>query len=218
MNSTIKIAIFVFCAWLFCLPVGARADIPSLDQLLTLLRNRYKQVDDLSANFVQTTKVKTISKDQKAEGKAYFKRPGKMRFDYETPPKKSFISDGSTLWMHSVDEKKYLKSPMPKDQGADVPMEILAGNIDLSTKFDASILGMDEGKAMLELRPKTESSYRKVILYIDSVSGELYKSVITDLYGNDVTMLFSNIKINQKLSDSVFVVKPGPGEEIISSQ
>ena len=35
----------------------------------------------------------------RAAGKAFFKRPGKMRWEYETPDRQTIITDNETLWI-----------------------------------------------------------------------------------------------------------------------
>jgi len=186
---------------------------------MKVVKSRYGQAAQLSASFVQTGVNRMMGTELKTEGKVYFKRPNRLRFDYLTEPKKSIVSDGQTLWMVWPDDKKYYSSTLPKDQGSEIPMKILAGNLDLSNNYEAEITGMDKDAAMLTLRPKTDrATYRQVVLYIDSKSGELQKSVVTDVYGNDVVLTFSDIDTQTKIKDSLFGFKPGPGYKEMGEQ
>jgi outer membrane lipoprotein carrier protein len=72
----------------------------TLESVLGGLEQRY-QAPSYRANFHQASPLPDIQITERAEGKAFFKRPGKFRWSYESPEVLDYISDGETLWIHS---------------------------------------------------------------------------------------------------------------------
>lgn len=201
--------IAVFSAPAFC------AD---LDEVLKGVKDHYEKITDLKADFVQETFVKTLGKKQFKNGKVYFKRPDKMRWDYEKPDHQQLLTDGFTLWAYNPEEKVVYMNKLDKQQSAKVPMQVLGGQIDVKKEFDASLGEIKEGKIQLVIKPKGKGpTYEKAILFLDESAYEVRRIDIVDLYGNVTTLKLTNVTINNQLKDSEFVYTPKPGVEVLSA-
>jgi len=68
----------------------------SLDYIISNIQQSYDAIYDFEARFVQESRVKSWSaaQVQKAEGVVYFKKEGKMCWDYQKPTPQRIISDG----------------------------------------------------------------------------------------------------------------------------
>src|SRR5512147_1895262 len=60
-----------------------------------------KGMQDLSAKFIQTATNRSLGQVQEASGLFLLKRPGKMRWEYQKPDERLFVTDGKTLWAYS---------------------------------------------------------------------------------------------------------------------
>ena len=72
-----------------------------LMQNLSFIQQRYQSISSFTGEFVQTS----IRNDEDsipvvAEGKVSFLRPGKMRWEYETPEEQLLVTDGKTVWLY----------------------------------------------------------------------------------------------------------------------
>ena len=47
-----------------------------------------------------------------SSGEVTFKKPGRMRWDYEKPDKSSYITDGGVLWLYEPDDKQAFKQDL----------------------------------------------------------------------------------------------------------
>ena len=76
----------------------------SQEQLMenvSFIQQRYQSISSFTGEFEQTS----IRNDEDsipvvAEGKVSFVRPGKMRWEYETPEEQLLVTDGETVWLY----------------------------------------------------------------------------------------------------------------------
>src|SRR5256714_5177676 len=65
-------------------------------------------------------------------GVAYFRRPGKMRWDYESPEKNLFLVDGKTAWFYVPGDHTVTRVPAKQSTDWRTPLALLAGEMELS--------------------------------------------------------------------------------------
>lgn len=85
------------------LAAPAQADeAPTVSSVLEKMHASYKGVKAVRAAFVQTSTGMSYFEPLKQTGVIVLESPGKMRWEFETPRKQQYLSDGTTLWV--VDE------------------------------------------------------------------------------------------------------------------
>ena len=85
-----------FAAFLFC-ALPAASFPQTAPGYVHQLEAAYKNARTLQASFLQT--YSESGRVSRAEsGVAYFRRPGKMRWEYASPEKNLFIVDGKFAW------------------------------------------------------------------------------------------------------------------------
>jgi outer membrane lipoprotein-sorting protein len=146
-------------------------------------------------------------------------KPGKMRWDYYSKPKKtkvtlkkSFISDGKTLWVVEHDNKQIVKKSLEKDL-MPVAISFLYGKGDLATDFDGVIDtkskygGKDD--IVLALTPKKQSAqYKKLYLVVDPTDHRVKQSVIIDSADNVNNFRFFEPDFDKQVEDKWFQFDP----------
>src|ERR1700726_3177747 len=65
-------------------------------------------------------------------GTAYFRRPGKMRWEYERPEKDLFLVDGKTAWFYVPADHTVTRVPAKQSEDLRTPLALLAGNMKIS--------------------------------------------------------------------------------------
>src|SRR5829696_3326848 len=73
---------------------GARLDVKAV---VAEVQKRYDGAADFRARFTQTMTSTTMGRKTNSAGEVMFKKPGRMRWDYEKPEKSSYITDGGVL-------------------------------------------------------------------------------------------------------------------------
>ncbi len=185
----------------------------------------YAQMNSLESKFRQEYNNTTFGKKSVSDGKLYISKPGKMRWDYMTPEKKHFISDGTTLWVYEVANKQAFQQSL-QDQVLPVAISFLYGKGDLATEFNAALdpgrYGA-KGDIVLKLTPKKPSAqYKNLWLVLDPKDHHVKESVILEASDNINHFKFTKLEVNSKDASQakhyVFNPKTVAGLKVIQPQ
>jgi outer membrane lipoprotein carrier protein len=95
------------------------------------LEARYRGSRTLSATFLERYSENGRVVRSEA-GVAYFRRPGKMRWEYESPEKNLFLVDGKTAWFYVPADHTVTRAPAKQSTDWRTPLALLAGEMKLS--------------------------------------------------------------------------------------
>ena len=126
-------------ALILCVLAAAPALIaqtsPQAAPVVRLLEARYRNVKTLKAIFLQTYRDGR-SGLQVESGTVYFSRPGRMRWEYESPESKLFIADGKTVWFYVPADRTATRAPFKDSTDWRTPLAWLTGKAKLSQLCD----------------------------------------------------------------------------------
>lgn len=209
----------VLCCFLWLALLAAPAAADELQSLIDGVQAKYGKVKNLTLDFEQIALVQQMGgREKRSAGVLYFARPGKMRWDYQTPHVKQIISDGKTLVVYYEEEAKAYVSKPSGEFDAALPMAILAGDIDLKTQYSAELLETVKPYACLRLTPKKPLGFEFLVLYINSESFLVEKVQTTDAYGNVTTILLKTPRFDTEIPESKFIFTPPAGVEVIDAE
>ena len=212
------------------------AEKANLQEILSAFKKGYASMEDLHADFSQRTYVASLKREEKGSGELFLKKKGgsaQFRFNY-TRPKQQIISNGKNIWYYLPDNKQVILTDSAKlfSGGNGIALSYLTGLGSLAEDFNTRLLADSpdkKGNYQLELIPKkNNSSVAKLQLSVSAktveisrraVAGEAFfpvaASVLVDQMGNQTTIEYSNIRLNNGLSSDRFSFKPPAGVEII---
>jgi outer membrane lipoprotein carrier protein len=104
------------------------------------LQARYDATKDFTADFTQTVEAATLGKPLQSAGQVFFKRPGRMRWEFLEPEKQTIIADGKLLWVYQPEHHQVLKPPFRAAFQSATPISFLLGVGQLKIDFDATLL------------------------------------------------------------------------------
>jgi outer membrane lipoprotein carrier protein len=195
-----------------------RADQKKVDETVKRLQSRYDSTTDFTADFNQAVEVPSLGKTLKSTGRVFFKRPGRMRWEFQTPEKQMIVADGTTLWLYQPDHHQVLKTPFRAAFQSATPVSFLFGVGELSKDFNPSLLKSErKGVVRLKLVPKQDSEIGTLVLDVDSTTYDIVAAEVTDPLGNVTRLAFSNMKRGVGLADSQFAFAAPPGTDVIES-
>src|SRR5215475_8074289 len=84
------------------------------------LQKKYSQIKDLKMDFVQNYQSPRHS-PRTETGILYLRRPGMMRWEYQSPSQKLFVSDGKTIYFYLPDENQVQKVPVKESRDQRIP-------------------------------------------------------------------------------------------------
>ena len=180
-----------------------------LDSVLTQVQDKYEDMNDFHSDFTQEATVRSLKQVQKAEGEVWFKKPGKMRWNYYRPNKDVIVSDGRTMWFYNHEEKQVIESPMTEVVDTPTTTTFLSGLGNIKTQFNARFSQAnfpdEDGNYLIDLTPKEnteEEDYNKVTISVDKTM--LVKTIyLYDPFGNLTKVRLENIEINKGVPDSL---------------
>lgn len=198
--------------------MGAQA--PAADSVARDLQRKYDQVSDFSADFVHSYRGGVLKQHATERGTVLVKKPGKMRWEYTTPEKKLFVSDGHKIYSYIPQDRQVVVGTMPRDEQAPTPALFLTGKGDITRDFTAVFDKVDEappGSIALKLTPRRrEPEYESLTLVVDSKTLNLQMLITLDSQGGRSAFTFSNLKENIGLADNQFVFRMPRNVEVVT--
>lgn len=171
-------------------------------QVLENVRAKYSQMNDISADFVQTVKLRYKQSGQKIAGSIHLKKGNNYRIETE---QQTIVTDGKTVWMYSPSSKQVLIDIFKKNRQQFSPDKFLTG---LPKDFLASKLDTANGLLILTLEPtKTavvSSMMTEVKIWVNKSSWIVEKIEYIDKNGTATSITLSNIQFNKGIADAKF--------------
>ncbi|HUG52121.1 MAG TPA: outer membrane lipoprotein chaperone LolA [Vicinamibacteria bacterium] len=190
---------------------------PALSPAEVLARRveaRHRQVRDLTARFVQTYRSGAIGRELVEKGVLSLKPPTRMRWDYLSPEKKTFVSDGRTSYFYVPEDRQVIRRE--QRDARDLPSMLLSGQADILATFEAALEPGPPGLQRLRLTPRQpEPEIEQITVDVEG-EGRIRAILVVDAQGNRSHFAFEAIKENVGLEDRLFRFKVPHGVEVIT--
>jgi outer membrane lipoprotein carrier protein len=201
--------------------VSAQTGQPvSADAVARDLQKKYDRITDFSADFVHSYRGGVLHQQATEQGHLLVKKPGKMRWEYTSPEKKTFVSDGHKLYSYIPQDKQVVVSTVPPDDQAPAPALFLTGKGSITRDFNVAFVKVPEapaGTLALRLTPKKqEPDYNSLTLVVQPGTLNLSMLITVDPQGGRSVFTFTNLKENVGLTDNQFVFKMPRGADVIT--
>jgi len=90
----------------------------------------------------------------RSKGRMYFRKPGRMRWEYEGPEPQTIVADGTYLWIYQPEDRQVLRAPLEQAFQSQTPVSFLLGVARLGEDFEPELLDdADDGSLRLALHP-----------------------------------------------------------------
>src|SRR5712671_1974515 len=200
------------------------------------LETRYHSARTLQATFLERYSENGHIVRTEA-GVAYFRRPGKMRWDYESPEKNLFLVDGKTAWFYVPGDHTVTRVPAKQSTDWRTPLALLAGEMKLSricARVDSATAEKPDkdGDVVLSCtlkgsentadpRSKNDGAHARrdsLILEVTPDSSELVRIVVREAGGVDIEFKFKDWQFDPAIPDSLFRFEVPPGVAIVNGE
>lgn len=191
-------------------PAGTpAADAPALARKV---QGFYESTRDLRARFVQTYTYAALGRKQVSKGALEVKKPGKMRWDYESPSTKTIAVNGSRLVQWEPEANQAYVDEKFDATAMSAAVTFLLGTGSLEKEFHLS--AGEEGT--LVLRPRKPDPRVETVTLTVGPDGEVTRTVVLDGQGNRNDIAFEDIRRNVGIEDARFDVQLPPGTRRLS--
>jgi outer membrane lipoprotein carrier protein len=213
MNRLLPIALLLMAP-----AVAAGQARPSAAETAQAVQQKYDKVRDFTADFTQIYEGGVLKKTSSEKGTVQIKKPGRMRWEYLTPDRKTFVSDGRKVYSYISADKQAILTDVPTEDEATTAVLFLAGKGNLVRDFRVTYAnGAGDGTLALRLDPKQKQrDYDWLILGVDARTLQIRSLTAADQQGGRSTFQFSNYRENTGLADSAFDFKIPKGTDVIT--
>ena len=167
-------------------------------------------------------------------GTVYFSRPGRMRWEYESPETKLFLVDGTNVWFYVPADRTVSRAKLSQSSDWRTPLALLAGKADLS-KLCSRIELADPASASPQApapppdsapgttlrcipRESPESEAIHDVLLEVTPDGFLTHLVIQEAGNTSTEFRFANWQQNIPIPEVKFHFEAPPGVAVVDEQ
>jgi outer membrane lipoprotein carrier protein len=148
-----------------------------------------------------------------AKGEFAFARPGRFRWEIQSPYQQLIVTDGSKLFFYDKDLKQVTVRQAGDVIGA-TPAAVLFGGADLDSTFTLTEAGADDGLQWVEAVPKvSDSGFDRI--RVGMREGLPAQMDVKDAFGQVNRFTFTRIRRNAAPGDDAFRFTPPPGVDVI---
>jgi len=217
------------------IPAIAHAEPDSVAALVQKFEHRYRASDTLQAAFLE--RYLENGKEVRSEsGTAYFGKPGKMRWEYQSPEPNLFVVDGKWSWFYVPADHTATRIRAKESSDWRTPLALLAGEMKVSricarVQLEPQTRALNSNGVMLQCllrggppaKPRQagnavsllDSQAASVSFELNDTTGELLRIVTFDPAGVQIEFRFAQWQFDPHLDGSKFRFEPPVGVAIV---
>jgi outer membrane lipoprotein carrier protein len=196
-------------------PTGAPVS-KDLKQVLDRLQRHYHATNSFTAKFNE--EIATVGAPKRnREGTVSFRKPGRMRWEFETPDKQTIVSDGETLYTYDPDLNQVVETPLRQALKSSSATSFLLGMGDINRDFKAAFAHPATPTGLVDLILDAKTGGYKIEVGLDPESYNLMTLTLTDQLGDVTKIGFTDIHDNVELPDSIFAFKTPAGADVVTA-
>jgi outer membrane lipoprotein carrier protein len=189
----------------------------NLDTLLRNVETRYNRVQSLKLDFSETY-AGVHRPVQSSSGVLYLRKPGRMRWEYASPPGKLFLSDGKDVYLYIPEDHKAERSKLKESEDMRAPLAFLLGKLDFAKDFKSFQTRPEGADTWIVAAPKSANlSYTKVE-FLATAEGEVRRVKVTGQDQSRLEFAFSNQQWNAPVIPGLFSFHAPPGVQVVEAE
>ncbi|MBI2677208.1 MAG: outer membrane lipoprotein chaperone LolA [Candidatus Koribacter versatilis] len=192
----------------------------SVPDIAKAVDEHYNHLQAFSADFTETYRGAGLTRSE--SGKLWLKKPGKMRWEYQQPREKLFVTDGSTAYFYVPGDQQARRAPVKELDDLRSPLRYLLGKTKLQKEFDGldlapKVAPLATGNIVLHGQPKSLAGRVNDVVLEIAPDHRIVRIIVEEVDGSTTEFRFSNIIENQPVEDARFRFTPPPGVQVIES-
>ncbi len=191
----------------------------SLPELLDSVENKYNRLRTVRLRFEQIYRQnqQTLRKE---EGTLYIRKPGQMRWEYEEPEPKLFLTDGKRLVLYVPSENRATEMAVKDSADIRTPLRFLLGNLRFGEEFSkvedtADFPPLEAGNRVLRAYPKRLEDRLEWVVFEVNAEDQIRRVILSEPGGTQTEFRFDDEQANPALSPQLFRFQPPEGTVIV---
>jgi outer membrane lipoprotein carrier protein len=196
------------------LAVAAAAQTPTAASLAKQVDEHYNRLQSLQTRY--TERYQGMGMDRTETGTLTLRKPGRMRWAYDSPAGKLFILDGHNATSYTPGDPQATRFPEKQLDDLRSPLRFLLGHTELAKELDNLTLTLVNGGYTLSGVPKGMAQRVQSLALTLDKSDVIHAMRIEETDGATTTFTFTDQKENLPTTDTEFTFIPPPGVTIIN--
>lgn len=191
-----------------------------VEAIAAAVDRHYNALRSLHTEFTEIYRGAGLAREE--SGTLWLKRPGKMRWDYFQPRKKTFVTDGKNAYFYVDGEPQATRADVKSLDDLRSPLRYLLGKTRLEEEFEglavaAGVAPTAPGGVVLRGLPKNMRDRVQEVLLEISPDDRIVRISIEEIDGSTTEFRFRDPLENVPVADSLFLFTPPPGVEILKT-
>jgi Outer membrane lipoprotein-sorting protein len=180
-------------------------------QIIEKIDQTASAMKGMQCDFVQTKRMKLLSKEMQSKGIMYFKRPNKLRWQYIAPYDYTFILNDDKVQIKSSKSTKNIDvqgNKMFRQITNIILNSVTGGSLKSSSDFNVEVYKKDN-TYFAKLFPKKKELkqlYQVIEIYFDSALTMVNSVRMVEKTGDETRVNLINTKLNIVVDDKMFAV------------
>jgi outer membrane lipoprotein carrier protein len=197
------------------LAVSAFAADPKMESLLKSVEARYNKAKTLQVLFQEDYTRAGEGHRPTESGILMLRKPGRMRWAYNQPKGKLWVSDNKSLWLWLPDENRVEKMKMQESDDMRVPLAFLLGKLYFDKAF-RNLVAKPEGQDVrITGEPKTENLPYSAVEFVVAPDSSIKVVKVTSFDKSILEFHFFQERLDPKLDDKLFQFQVPKGAELV---
>jgi outer membrane lipoprotein carrier protein len=189
---------------------------PQLKTLLDRLQKHYQHTDSFSAKFTEQIAPAGGTKRER-EGIVYYRKPGRMRWEFGGQDQEIIVSDGKQLYSYQPDLNQVIETPLEQAFRSSSAASFLLGMGNVARDFDASVPSKAPADGLKHVALKPRNGGDTIEIGVDPATLDLRTLRLTDALGDITELTFSQVKNGVPLDDRLFAFVTPAGADIVKA-
>jgi outer membrane lipoprotein carrier protein len=208
----IRLSVFV-CA----LALSAQAADADLGMLLQGVETRYNHAKTLKVVFHESYTASGYPR-QTESGDLTLRKPGRMRWDYNAPFGKLFLSDGKDVYLYTPDAHRVERMKLKESDDMRAPLAFLLGKLDFQKEFRDFIVSPQAPYWKIAAKAKSDKLPYEQIEMLIGTDYSIQRLVITGQDHSVLTFQFDQEQVNPAVNDAIFKFQLPPGATLVNGE
>ncbi len=175
----------------------------------------YNHLQSLQARYAE--RYQGLGMDRSETGTLTLRKPGRMRWAYDSPAGKLFVLDGHSAISYTPGDAQATRIPAKQLDDLHSPLRFLLGHTELGKELDGLTLAPAAGGLYtLSGTPKAMQQRLKSLALTVDAAGQIHAMRLEETDGSATTFAFTELRENIPTTDAEFTFSPPPGVTIVN--
>jgi outer membrane lipoprotein carrier protein len=196
--------------------VSASAQELTANELAKRVDNHYNHLQSLKASF--TEQYDGLGMHRNESGAMLLRKPGKMRWDYQSTPGKLFVLDGKYAWFYAPGQSQVQRIAASQLDDLRSPLRFLLGHTKIESELEKLTLAAGpNGAHTLSGVPKGQQKRIAKLSITATASGTITGIEIDEIDGAQTRFSFSGEEPNAVIPENSFHFTPPAGVPVVDA-